>query len=69
MVPLLLLLLGGPEIKKATQSSKFKGEANDVNQCLRQCENIIFLEASSFQNNGSKIRYTGHLLEGQIVLN
>jgi uncharacterized membrane protein YgcG len=54
---------------KAPQPSKFKGEAHDVDRFLRQCENVFILEASSFQNDGTKIRYTGNLLEGQIVVN
>jgi len=54
---------------KAPQPSKFKREAHDVDRFLRQCENVFILEASSFQNDGTKIRYTGNLLEGQIVVN
>jgi len=51
------------------QASKFKGEAHNVDRFLRQCENVFILEASSFQNDGTKIRYTGNLLEGQILVN
>ncbi len=54
---------------KASQPSKFKGEAHDVDRFLRQCENVFTLEASSFRNEGSKIRYTGNLLEGSTVVN
>src|SRR5260221_4732710 len=54
---------------KAPQPSKLKGEAHDVDRFLRQCENVFTLEASSFRNEGSKIRYTGNLLEGSTVVN
>jgi hypothetical protein len=54
---------------KAPQPSKFKGEAHDVDRFLRQCENVFILEASSFQNDSTRIRYTGNLLEGQVVVN
>jgi hypothetical protein len=54
---------------KAPQPSKFKGEAHDVDRFLRQCENVFILEASSFQSDSTKIRYTGNLLEGSTVVN
>jgi hypothetical protein len=54
---------------KAPQSSKFKEEAHDVNWFLYQCENDFILEASSFQCDSTKIKYTGNLLERFIVVN
>ena len=54
---------------KAPQPTKFKGEAHDVDRFLRQCENVFILEASSFREDNTKIRYTGNLLEGNRPVN
>jgi hypothetical protein len=54
---------------KAPQPTKFKGEAHDVDRFIRQCENVFTLEASSFREDSTKIRYTGNLLEGNLAVN
>jgi len=59
----------GAREPKALHSSKFQGEAHDVNRFQRSCENVFSIESSWFLQDTIKICYTGNILEGTAAFN